>query len=106
MRLFHRTPSSAQILHEGFRDGSGTYGTGSEHSGVRFSDQPIKPQPGAILVIDMPDEVAAEYEFDRGEQFRRQWKWKEFLIPAEVANKYGPARLFDELTNLLGSGLD
>lgn len=88
-------------MHQGFRDGTGTYGLGSMQKGVWFSDQPIKAhlQPGAILAIDMPDEVAAPYEVDRGEQFQLQWRWREFFIPAEVANEYGPPQLIDELTN-------
>ncbi|SRR5712692_8643136 len=100
MRIFHRTPSSAQILREGFRDSSDTYGLGSVHTGVWFSDQPIKPhlQPGALLAIDMPDVVAAAFEVQRDERFRRQWKWREFLIPAEIVNKYGPSQLIDETT--------
>src|SRR5437764_13761457 len=100
MRLFHRTPFRAQILREGFRNGSGTYGLGSVQTGVWFSDQPIKSdlQPGTLLAIDMPDDVAARYEVRRGERFQRQWKWREFFIPAEVANNYGP-RLIDGRAN-------
>jgi hypothetical protein len=98
MRLFHRTPSSPQILREGFRDGSGTYGLGSVQTGVWFSDQPIKAhlQPGALLAIDVPDEVAAPYEVHRCERFRRQWNWREFFMPAEVVNKYGPAQVIGD----------
>lgn len=99
MRLFHRTSASAQILREGFRDGLGTYGLGSVRTGVWFSDRPIKQhlEPGELLAIDIPDEEAVPYEINRGEQFRRHWKWREFLIPAELANKRGPAILIDEL---------
>lgn len=98
MRLFHRTPSSAQILREGFCDGSGTYGLGSEQTGVWFSDQPIKPhlQPGALLAVDIPDEEAAPYEVQRDARFHGLWKWREFLIPAKVVNKYPRIQVIDE----------
>jgi hypothetical protein len=98
MRLYHRTPAVQQILVEGFRDHSDTYGTGSIVTGVWFADRPIAGhlEPGEVLVTDMPDDVAAGFEFDRGERFRQQWKWREFVVPAGVANRYGPPRVVDD----------
>jgi len=98
MKLYHRTSASEKILHEGFRDGSDTYGLGSVHTGVWFSDRPLPShlQPGAILVIDVPDDVAAPFERDTGAPFLRKFGCRQFLIPAEVANEYGPPYLADE----------
>lgn len=47
MRVYHRTDYAAAILGDGFRDATGTYLTGEEHSGVWVSDRPLDEDEGA-----------------------------------------------------------
>jgi hypothetical protein len=57
-RLFHVTTANAAIaiLREGFRDGSGGYGTAEKFSGVWLSDSPLDVNEGAegdtVLVVN------------------------------------------------------
>ena len=95
MQVFHRTPFGPSILDDGFRDGEGTYMTGVIHRGVWVSNQPLDFGQGAkgndLLTLDMPDDVLAEYEWiEDGKPYR------EFLIPADIVNSYGPPRPCDE----------
>ena len=94
MRLFHRTSSCQQITQGGFRDGRGTYLTSKVWDGVWLSDVPLDLDEGAegddLLLIEMPENVVEKYEcVEDGKTYR------EFLIPAEVVNRY-PARLADD----------
>lgn len=94
MRLFHRTSSGQQITQGGFRDGRGTYLTSKVWDGVWLSDVPLDLDEGAegddLLLIEMPENVVEKYEWvEDGKTYR------EFLIPAEVVNRY-PARLADD----------
>ena len=41
-----------------------------------------------MLEIDVPDDVVKDFEWVEAEK-----PYREFLIPAEVANGYGPPRL-------------
>lgn len=95
MRVFHRTPFGKQIISEGFRDHEGTYMTGTMHTGVWLSDIPLSVMEGAkgndLLTLEISDEVLAEYEW-----VQEQSTYREFLIPAEVVNAYGPPELCDE----------
>jgi hypothetical protein len=80
-------------MRSGFRDGRGTYLTSEVWDGVWLSDVPLDPSEGAdgvdLLVIEMPENVVEEYEWvEEGKTYR------EFLIPAEVVNRY-PARFAD-----------
>jgi hypothetical protein len=90
MKLFHRTWEGERILREGFRDGRGKYLTGETHQGVWFSGFPLNDdaRPGdTLLEIEMPENVAVGYEWlEEGKNYR------EFLIPAALANSYGPPR--------------
>jgi hypothetical protein len=91
VRLFHRTSAAEAILRDGFRDASGTYLTDSEHKGVWFSSVPLDVNEGAdgdaLLELHMPADVASSFEWvEAGKGYR------EFLIPAAVANLYGPPR--------------
>jgi hypothetical protein len=95
MRVFHRTPNGQKIIDEGFRNGEGTYMTGMMHKGVWLSDRPLCIFEGAkgedLLTLEIPDDVLAEYEWvQEGPTYR------EFLIPAEMVNSYGPPNLCDE----------
>jgi len=89
MRLFHRTHHADAILREGFRDGEGSYMTDAILRGVWLSEFPFDVNEGAegnqLLQIDLPEEVAAQYEvIEEGRPYR------EFLVPAEVLNRHGP----------------
>jgi hypothetical protein len=93
MIFYHASrPEVAQaILSGGFREGSGTYLTRSRHVGVWFSDYALGVNEGAtgnaVVWIDAPEHEFAEYEWtEQGKPYR------EFLVPAAVANRYGPAR--------------
>lgn len=96
MKLFHRTYKAQAILAEGFKDATGTYGTGIEFTGVWFSaNEPLDPNEGAwgdtVLVVEIPEDQIIEYEWvEEGKPYR------EFLIPAETVNRYGPPSIFDE----------
>jgi hypothetical protein len=79
------------ILSEGFQDGCGSYLTRSTYVGVWFSDRPLDENEGAsghtVLWIEAPEREFGEYEWkEPGKPYR------EFLVPATLANKYGPAR--------------
>ena len=89
MRLYHKTYATEEILAEGFRNGHGHYMTDREWSGVWFSDRPLDSNEGAVgdtvLRIEIPIRRIREYEWiEEGKGYR------EFLIPAETANEYGP----------------
>lgn len=95
MKCFHRTPYGELILDEGFRDGEGTYMTGVMHNGVWLSDRPLDFGQGAkgddLLLLEIPDDVLAPCEWvEDGKPYR------EFLIPAEIVNRYGPPKPVDE----------
>ena len=95
MQVFHRTPYGQSILKDGFRDGEGTYMTGIIHRGVWVSDRPLDFGQGAkgddLLTLDIPDDVLAEYEWiEDGNTYR------EFLVPADIVNSYGPPQPCDE----------
>lgn len=103
MRLFHRTDEADAISREGFRDGSGTYMTSSVYTGVWLSDQPLDANEGAggrfLLVVEIPEEVVAPYEWvEEGKGYR------EFLVPANLVNNYGPSSIEEdeEGSSLLG----
>ncbi len=96
MKLYHRTPAGHAILADGFRDGHGHYMTANVYEGVWLSDVTLGADDGApgddLLVVEIPEEVVAEYEWvdERGGPYR------EFLVPAEVVNKYAVERCDDE----------
>ena len=92
MKLYHRTFFSAEILADGFKDGVGNYMTDLEWSGVWFSDVPFDAFEGydggaedVLLTIEIPDEAITDYEWIEDGKPYREW-----LIPASIANQYGP----------------
>lgn len=94
MKLFHRTSHADAILRQGFRDSTGTYMTVNEYSGVWLSNVPLDINEGAVgdvvLTVEIPEEVVAEHEWvEDGKGYR------EFLVPAEVVNRYGPPEVFE-----------
>lgn len=88
MELYYRTPEAESILKEGFKDSDGYFMNNVLYSGVWFSStQPeirASAQSEALLKIEIPEDVVAEYELHKGVKPER-----EFLVPAIVANEYG-----------------
>jgi len=84
--VYHRTNAASQILDDGFRDGSGRYLTDRVWRGVWLSDRPLDENEGAtgntVLFVEIPDEVVARFEWVQDIGYR------EFLLPAEIANRY------------------
>lgn len=95
MLLYHRTNEAAAILAEGFRDGRGRYMTAVEFSGVWLSDRPLDFNEGAagdtLLTVEVPEQAIIDYEWaEDGKPYR------EFLVPAEVVNRYGRPQVVTE----------
>lgn len=91
--LFHRTDRAQEILTDGFRD-TVEQRPGGIARGVWFSDRPLDASDDilgiGLLAVDIPMEIAERYEWqDGGDRYR------EFCIPADVVNSFGPPRLLD-----------
>ena len=129
MKLFHRTNTeSAQlILRDGFKDRSdptrtnlGFYEQIPEIKAVWFTDAPLDDDEGRQLLLEIPDEVAEKID-----KTVRMGLWgrsslvvnsiaqdeppgdvkigkpyQEYIIPAEIANQYGPPTDVTESGNL------
>ncbi len=89
MRLYHVSDHAELILDEGFQDGPGFYRGGKLHRGVWMFGEPTEetldgpPTSARTVVVVVPDEVAARYEWVEEESEQRK-----FLIPARVLNAY------------------
>ena len=99
MKAYHRTYYSEEILRDGFLDATGTYLTVSpeEFTGVWVSDRPLDIYEGAdgnvLLVLDIPEEIFAKYEWvEDGKPYR------EALVPAEILNILPSPTIVDDLT--------
>jgi len=94
MKLYHRTTNNAAaaIMANGFRDGSGTYGTGTQFSGVWLSNVPLDENEGAtgdaLLEVIIDGRTIAHYEWKQEPAFG----YREWLIPASIVNQRGRAR--------------
>jgi len=90
MRLFHRRPAAVEILRDGFRDGCGSHLTEGQHRGVWLSSVPLDANEGAkgddLLELHLPEDIVADYEWIEP-------AYREFLVPAEIVNRFGPPRL-------------
>lgn len=111
LRLFHRTgrESAGSILREGFEDRPDP--TGRNHlfydevpeiKAPWFSNIPLDDNAGAgswkltgrpsvndvLFLIEIPDEVVQQHP--EWEVFVEGRPFTEYIIPAEVANQYGP----------------
>jgi hypothetical protein len=88
MILYHRTHAAIadRILRDGFRDGTGTYMTTTEHSGVWLSNVPLDINEGAagdtLLQVEMPEQSIADFEWIEDGKPYREW-----LIPARLVNE-------------------
>ena len=95
MRLYHKTSAADSILAHGFKDSYGPYLTNQIYGGVWLSDRPLDVNEGAdgdtLLSLEIPDEVVGKYEWiEDGKTYR------EFLVPAETVNRYGPVQVEKE----------
>jgi hypothetical protein len=90
MRVYHRTDHAAlaAILRDGFRDGSMMFGPPvGEQEGVFVSAYwPLDASEGAygdaVLELDVPEELFAEYEHvEEGKTYR------EAMVPADELNQ-------------------
>ena len=82
-------------LAEGFRDSHGHYLTQHLHRGVWLSDCPLDVNEGAdgdtYLILDIPEETVNPYEWiEEGKGYR------EFLVPADVVNRFGPPKVLTD----------
>lgn len=87
MRLYHRTDAKDVILAEGFTDAEGEYLTERLHGGVWLRDRILDTNEGVagedVLDLEIPEEIVAPFEWieeDKG--------YREFLVPAEIVNRY------------------
>jgi len=100
MQVYHRTHNAEKILTEGFQECTGHHLTASAATGVWFSDVPLEGNEGAhgnegasgdtLLTLKIPANILSKYEkVEDGNPFR------EWLIPARIADRYGPPTIHD-----------
>jgi hypothetical protein len=96
MRLYHSTTeeNAAQILRGGFKDGAGLVGAPCLERAVWFCPEPTS-YGDTVLYIDLPDDVAANYEIVNLTTPDVPDIEREFLLPAKLANSY-PLTLLPE----------
>jgi hypothetical protein len=119
MRLFHKTSAEAAtlILIDGFKDIADPTGTNlgfyeqiPEIKVVWFADAPLDGDEGRQLMLEIPDEIAQKVDKtvrmglwgrsslvvrsnaqDGPTEVVEEGKpYREYIIPAEIANQYGP----------------
>ncbi len=108
MHVFHTTDGAAAILTDGFHDELGTYLPDQSYYGVWLADRPLDTHEGAhgatVLVLDIPEDVITPYEWINGwgepdshspAAVLATRAYREFLVPAEIANRYGPPQVYD-----------
>jgi hypothetical protein len=127
MRLFHRTNTEATtaILRDGFKDRADPTGTNlgfydqiPEIKAVWFADNPLDGDEGRQLLLEIPEEVAQKVDktvrmglWGRSSLVTRSnaqapevveegKAYQEFIIPAEIANQYGPPTDITDLADL------
>ena len=129
MRLFHRAKeeATASILRDGFKDRSdptganlGFYDQIPEIKAVWFADAPLDSDEGRQLLLEIPDEIAQKVDktvrmglwgrsslvtrFNvQGESLEvveEDKSYQEYIIPAEIANQYGPPTDITDLADL------
>ena len=129
MRLFHRAKeeATASILRDGFKDRSdptganlGFYDQIPETNAVWFADAPLDSDEGRQLLLEIPDEIAQKVDktvrmglwgrsslvtrFNvQGESLEvveEDKSYQEYIIPAEIANQYGPPTDITDLADL------
>ena len=129
MRLFHRVKeeATASILRDGFKDRSdptganlGFYDQIPEIKAVWFADAPLGGDEGRQLLLEIPDEIAQKVDKTvrmglwgrsslvtrsnvQGESLEvveEDKSYQEYIIPAEIANQYGPPTDITDLADL------
>ena len=94
MRLFHiaNNTNAETILRDGFRDVMGYHHAGQEWTGVWVSSEPLDwsqrqylNEANTLFAIEIPEDVISEFEWAEEGKLIREW-----LIPAELLNSYGP----------------
>ena len=94
MRLFHiaNNTNAEAILKDGFRDVMGYHHAGQEWTGVWVSSEPLDwsqrqylNEANTLFAIEIPEDVISEFEWAQEGKLIREW-----LIPAELLNSYGP----------------
>ena len=91
LKLYHRTPYPEEIMRYGFRERRGSMGL----TGVWLSDYPLDINEGAkgptVLSVEIPEEELLGLEIQEDGKPYREW-----CIPAEVVNRYGPPAVHDD----------
>lgn len=104
MLVFYRSDRAKTIITEGFQDESSYQDNSFSAAGCLFStdpfDESIQANGCIILFLDMPRVIFNQYVQPRTNQYART-----ALIPAEVANQYGPAKLLTYKSAVLLSRL-
>jgi len=99
LRLFHRTSAETAeaILKSGFKDGTGSYLTAQEYSGVWLSDVPLDPNEGAFgdilleVMLNVPEQELEQFEWKEEGKGYREW-----LVPALLINSKAVVRIVAE----------
>ena len=129
MRLFHRAKAEAatSILRDGFKDRSDPTGTNLGFydqipaiKAVWFTDTSTAGDEGRQLLLEIPDEVAqkvdrtvrmglwgrsslvtrSNIQDGKSEGGEVNKPYQEYIIPAEIANQYGPPTDITDLADL------
>ena len=129
MRLFHRAKeeATASILRDGFKDRSdptganlGFYDQIPEIKAVWFADAPLDSDEGRQLLLEIPDEIAEKVDktvrmglWGRSslvvksnaqdgpsEAVEERKPYRQYIIPAEIANQYGPPTDITDVADL------
>ena len=129
MRLFHRTNTEATtaILRDGFKDRADPTGTNlgfydqiPEIKAVWFTEVSLDGDDGRLLLLEIPDEVAQKVDktvrmglWGRSSLVTRSnpqdgpprvgeegKSHQEYIIPAEIANQYGPPTDITDLADI------
>lgn len=88
--VYHRTSLEVAelILASGFKDATGTYMTGEEHTGVFVSDVPLDVSEGAksndalLRAHGLSEKAIAEHEWVQEDSPYREW-----CVPAALLNE-------------------
>ena len=129
MRLFHRTNTEATtaILRDGFKDRADPTGTNlgfydqiPQIKAVWFTEVSLDGDDGRLLWLEIPDEVAQKVDktvrmglWGRSSLVTRSnpqdgpprvgeegKSHQEYIIPAEIANQYGPPTDITDLADI------
>ena len=129
MKLFHRIRKEVAtvILRDGFKDRADPTGTNlgfydqiPEIKAVWFADAPLDSDEGRQLLLEIPDEIAQKVDktvrmglWGRSSLVvksnaqngpsgvvEERKPYQQYIIPAEIANQYGPPTDITDLADL------